>query len=322
MHTPTFNLPGITGIINRHRKFILTITVLCGLLAAVSSLFQKKKYEATVEFIPYNSHYSDRNNVFRSDEARFIGYFADAGDIDRIIAIAKSETVRDKVLAALPEIEEAYKLDHTIRKERIKINKLYEKYFNVKRTPNQTMQISYTIQDSVLAAEVVNTILQTVEAEYKHYINSINKNIHTAISQKVLEIDSVITIFTDSLATLRDRYHIYDIVNPARANIINGTFKNNGIPGFARGLEELQHIEAIKDQMVKDRATYTSLLSEYSTGRSANEMPMVHIISPATPLLTAINPGTVLSSISAMLIGLFFTVLFVLIRTAFANKPR
>lgn len=321
MKVPVYNLPQIAQILRKNRKFILTIMILCAVLAAVIYFLKPKMYKTKAEFIAYNALYTDRQNIFRLDEARYIGYFAGESEMDRIIAIVESGVLQDRVINEL-NLATVYpglknKKD-TLKKKASR--KIFNSSYRMAITDNLTMSLSYVAPDSVLAMNVVNKILTVMEEEYKNYINSMSNHILEALGHKIGETDSVIAIMTDSLVKLRDHYQIYDLINPARQNIINGSFKNNGVPGFARGLEEIQHIEAIKDQMVKDRAAYTSLYNEHSTGRDLNQMPLIHMITYPESEVEEYGMKLFFTLLSAILLGGFFSAVFVLFRNAFQHK--
>jgi hypothetical protein len=166
-----------------------------------------------------------------------------------------------------------------------------------------------------VAANVANEAVSVVEEVYRGYFNDLRSNICKAIADKSREADSSIEKLTDTLARLRDRYGIYDIVNPARAGIGITTPKGNGSQGFARGMEELQNLEAIKDQMVKDRAGYTSLIAEFSTGTKAGQLPLVHVITAASPPIEHTGLTLLPTILGGMFLGLFFSTVIVLIST-------
>ena len=124
----------------------------------------------------------------------------------------------------------------------------------------------------------------------------------------------MIVVLTDSLAELREQYAIYDIISPSRHNIMLSRMEYNGKPGFAKGMEQIQNIESMKDQLVSDRAKQYSLASQYTTGEKMNSLPLIHIVKSARPAYKALGPGHIMIGMTCGLLGLFFSSIFILIR--------
>ena len=118
-------------------------------------------------------------------------------------------------------------------------------------------------------------------------------------------------MYTDSLASMRDRNNIYGLISPSRKNTMTSDVKGGG-KGFGRAIEEVQNIESIKDQLVIDRARYISLINEH-TATTNSAMDYLKVTTTAVPPSGPMGPPLLTILGSAMAIGLFFSVLFVLI---------
>lgn len=310
---PEFDLIDIAQALSKRRRIILIVTLACGLIAALFFLLTKRDYEAKAEFFVSNPQYADRNNLFRTNESQFLDYFTNEDDMDKVLAIANSENLRAKVVDR-QGLYQIYQLDTGDRKDQAKMALRFRKNYKAKRTDNQSMEITYTDTNPELAANVANEAVRVVEDIYTGYFNDLRHSIYKAIERKADQNDSAIAVLTDSLAHMRDRYGIYDIISPTRPGIMNvGGMRSNGKPSFGRGVEEVQNIEAIKDQYVRDRAAYVSLMNEFSTGTRENELPLIHVITAASRPIEFKGLGLVLTIIAGMLIGLFFTAVSVLI---------
>src|SRR5579875_2894507 len=112
MSTPNFDLVDIVHTIRNRRRFVIIITILAVLVGIAFFYVRKKRYIAKTEFLIMNPLYTDRNNIFRNTEMRFIDYFAGEDDIDRVIAIAESDTVIDKIIR-IKNLAYYYKVDTT-----------------------------------------------------------------------------------------------------------------------------------------------------------------------------------------------------------------
>ncbi|MFI4963604.1 MAG: hypothetical protein ACHP6H_07100, partial [Legionellales bacterium] len=162
---------------------------------------------------------------------------------------------------------------------------------------------------------VANMSVQVLEETFRHYYTSMKEGMAKSISDKVKQLDSSITTLTDTLANLRDRYGIYGLISPARQNVTTGDIKGGG-KGFGKGIENIQNIESIKDQLVTDRAHYISLLNEFSAA-SAGSMEYLKLISRALPPTAPTGPSMKMVLLVAGFLGLFFSIIYVLMMDYF-----
>lgn len=308
--TPRFDLVDIAKTIQSRRKLIIGITVAAAILGVVGYLIQKKKYKSISEFIVTNPEFGDRSNLFRNIDTRSIDYFASEDDMDRVIAFAKSDMVRDRVIQNTG-LYKIYELNPNDLKDQEKMGNKYKKNFEIIRTENKNLEVSYVDNSPKVSADVTNEIVNVVEETYRNYFNSIKADISRSIENRAHEIDSNINVLTDSLAVLRDRYKIYGIVSPNRQSIVNGDVKA-AAPDFGRGMEQIQNVEAVKDQLVIDRAKYTSLLNEFATGTNTNELSYVKVISTAMPPIKPSGLGLILTVVACTFVGFFLSVIVVL----------
>lgn len=308
--TPRFDLVDIAKTIQSRRRLIIGITVAAAILGVIGYLIQKKKYKSISEFIVTNPEFGDRSNLFRNIDTRSIDYFASEDDMDRVIAFAKSDMVRDRVIQNTG-LYEIYKLDPKDLKDQEKMGNKYKKNFEIIRTENKNLEVSYVDNSPKVSADVTNEIVSVVEETYRNYFNSIKGDISRSIENRANEIDSNINVLTDSLAHMRDRYKIYGIVSPNRQSIVNGDVKPASAD-FGRGIEQIQNVEAVKDQLVIDRAKYTSLLNEFATGTKLNELSYVKVISTAMPPIKPSGLGLILTVAACTFVGFFLSVIVVL----------
>ena len=118
-------------------------------------------------------------------------------------------------------------------------------------------------------------------------------------------------MLTDSLAAMRDHYGIYAILSPNRASIVPNDMKGSG-KGYGRAIEEIQNVEATKDQLVGDRAHYVSNLNEFGAAKN-DAMQYLKVITRAVPPVSPTGPSLTMTVTVAMLCGLLFSSIFVLL---------
>ena len=179
------------------------------------------------------------------------------------------------------------------------------------------MEVSYIAYDPVTAANVANMSVKVLEETWRNYYTTMKNGMAGSIKDQLHKLDSSIAMLTDSLSNMRDRYGIYSIISPGRQNVISGDMRGGG-KGYGRAVEEIQNVEAIKDQMVTDRAHYISVMNEFeaTTGKS---MDFLKVTTRAIPPTSPTGPGVGITLLAAALLGIFFSSLWVLIAGYFSK---
>jgi uncharacterized protein involved in exopolysaccharide biosynthesis len=310
----SFDLIDIIRTIQKQKRFIIIITAVGIALAGTFLVVKTKKYKAEARFFVNNPLYGDRSTLFRSVETRYVDYFGGDDDVDKILALSNSDTVRNRIIRNC-QFQDVYKKDINDPKDYDYLMMVFKKNFNIKRTEYKDVEVSYTAYDPQTAANVANMSVKVLEETYRQYYTYIKNGIYKSIDDQVIKLDSSINALTDTLAGMRDQYGIYSIISPARQNVIVGEMKGGG-KGYGRAIEELQNIESIKDQLVADRAHYVSALNEFNaTTNSA--MDFLKVITRALPPVNPAGLGATLTIVAAALLSFFFSTLYVLMMAYF-----
>ncbi len=309
--TNRFDLIDIAQTLQRRRGFIFTIALIAALSGAVAWLLGTRKYKAYASVLVANPLYSDRNNLFRNDKVTFVDYFGREDDIDKVLAVAKSDQTHGIIINYM-QLAKTYKLDTSKEEDRVKLATRFKKSFDVKRTEYQNVEISYTDPDPKLAADLANNAVRLIDEIYTGYYNGLRLNARRSLENRLVKTDSMIGGLTDSLASMRDRFHIYDILSPTRTGN-TGTPSHAGGAGYGRAIEEIQNIEATKDQLVTDRARIVSLINEFSAGTATGDQPQIQVISPANIPDKPTGLNLVLTIVVCLAAGLLFATLWVLV---------
>lgn len=314
MSSPRFDLVDIVQTIRKHRRFVLIVTTIALVVGVLFFLTRKKAYTSEAQFFVSNPLMSDRNSLYGGSDAR-LDYFADEDDIDRVIALAESDTVVVEVIKR-SGLDATNKLNVNDPKELNKLKNIYLKNLKVKRTEYTMMEVTYTDPEPDQAAKVANVAVQVIENAYRSFYNTRRSGIFASLQKKFNEQDSVVRVLTDTLAKLRDESGIYDLISPNRNNLVtSAVVSRNPGPGMGIYVEQIQNVEAIKDGIVIDQTRITTLLQQFSTGTNSDELKLFHIISTARPPLEPKGPGIVIIAIASILLGFFFSVIYILLTT-------
>ena len=178
------------------------------------------------------------------------------------------------------------------------------------RTEFKGLLLGYTDTDPDRAAAVANETVRILENVYGGFYKDMRQNMYQSVIDKIHEEDSTINAFTDTLIRLRDMYGIYDIISPSRYNLMLGSMKANTHANYGSGVEKIQNIESIKDQLVSDRARQTSLANQYATGNKKEQLPLLKIVTPAKNPVKHKGLGGILTVLVCTILGFFFSIVY------------
>jgi capsular polysaccharide biosynthesis protein len=314
MATPSFDLIDIIRTIQKKRLFIIIITVLAMLLGGLFLAVKKKKYKASASFLVNNPHYGDRSTLFRSMETRYVDFFGGDDELDKVTALANSDTVKDRIIRNC-QFQVVYNQDINDAKGHAQLMSIFNKGFNLKRSEYKDIEVSFVAYDPVTAANVANMTVKVIEETYRHFYTAMKQNMYYSINLKVAQLDSSITALTDTLGAMRDKYGIYSLISPARQGMTSGDIHGNG-DHLGKAIEEIQNIESLKDALVTDRAHYISNLNEFATSENES-MDFLKLITRAVPPTSTTGPSVSLVLIVAGCLGLFFSTIYVLMMAYF-----
>jgi len=242
-----------------------------------------------------------------------LDYFASEDDIDRVMALAESDTVVMRVIAESGFAADN-KLDINVPEQRNKVRSLYIKGLQMKRTEYTLVQVSFTADEPERSARVVNTTVRVLEEAYRGFYLARKKAILGSLEKKYKEQDSTIRVLSDTLAVMRDKSGIYDLISPNRNNLVTSAISSKG-GDIGKYVEDIQNVEAIKDGIVIDQTRITSLIQQFSTGTGDHELDLFHIITVGRAPLDTKGPGIAIVMIGSILLGLFFSCVYVLLTT-------
>lgn len=298
MSNPRFDLVDIIQTLRKHGKLLLIAVIVSAMLGGLFYVFGKKNYKAEADFIISNPLYADRNNLFRNRDTRFVDYFGGDDDLDRVLVIASSDTLRNTVAEQL-NLWDAYKLDRTKPEDRLKMKEIFKDKYKMERTEYTTGKVYFEDTDPARAAAVANLSIEVSENIFRSYYLKMKNNVANSVRERIDEIDSKLAELTlEQVELLKNRTNI----SGTDAYLVQETKQNE--------------IAVLKEQLIKDKANNVSILNELLTGVDSNDQNRyVQVITPATPPEKPAGIGMVLTVIGAAFFGFFFVAIYLLIIT-------
>ncbi|MFI5195540.1 MAG: hypothetical protein ACHQD8_00485 [Chitinophagales bacterium] len=300
------SLTDVAASIRKHYRLITAVTIAAVIVGAMFYILGPQKYKAKTEFILRNPMYGDRTVIYNND-SRLFDYFANEDDLDKIIILSGTDIVQ-KVVIRNMRLAQAYKIDTTNPEAVMRLENMFNRNMKVTRTEYKDIILTYADADPKLAIAVANECVHVLDNTFSEYYREMRKGMYESILDKIHDQDSAINSLTDTLISLRDQYGIY----ASKYNIMLNSMKDNIDKKYGRGIEQIQNIELIKDELVADRAGQITLINHYKTGLKDNQLPMIKVVTPAK----IPNPPSVLKGILVTLIcgamGFLFSTLIML----------
>ncbi len=314
MSTPRFDLVDVVQTLRKNLRLLIIVSVITMVLGGLFFAFGRKYYKAESTYLMSNPLYTDRSNLFQEKQIQFVDYFAGDDDVDRMMTLAESDTVIYDV-AKKTKLDAAWGLDLNNPKQAHKLRQTFKDNYKAIRNEYNSVTISYTDIDPQRATDVTNQCVSSIETIFTSYYMSQRSKALNSIDDKLVELDGKLNTLTDSLASLRNTYNIYDLISPNRENLVTNSIKSNGSADFGKGMELVQNLEAVKDRLVTDKAQYTSLRNQYAASLDSQNRNLMHVISHAKVPGKPKGLGFILTLVVAGMIGFFFTSVYVLIST-------
>jgi LPS O-antigen subunit length determinant protein (WzzB/FepE family) len=227
--------------------------------------------------------------------------------VDRGMTMIESKDVEDSVIKAA-DLYNAYKLDASKSKDRNAMHERYRASFEAKRTENASIMCFYKDTDPARSAKVLDLIVQITDYKFREYLSIVKNNSEERVNKKIANMTDEINIYTDSLVKLRNQYQIFDLISPNRQNTQIGSINGSGKNNAAEGIEVIQNLEALKDQLVIARADLQSTATELKTDKMDEVKLFYYVSTPSEPNKPH-GLGFILTVVASVLVAFFFSVL-------------
>ncbi len=307
-----FDLFEIVRIGLKWWKHIAAFAFIIAVATAIYMFTLKNVYSSSAVFYPAGALIGTRDNLFRTEVQDGLDMIGLDNEVDRLVAIGNSSPILSDLIKKF-DMPKHYKIDVVKDpKGNEKVYKLFSKAFKVSKGANNNLELSMSDRDDVLASKIANDALIAIQENVRSYYSNSAEGIAQAMELQMKMQDSTISSLTEKLIVLRDKYGIYDIISPSRKTEASVNTRN------ARGLEEVQTLEELKDKYVMDRAKYESIRNEFRTSKSKS-IPYLHVIQYPTSGGAKVGPFRTLSVLGAAAVGVFLGLLFAVIIEYYAT---
>ena len=169
----------LTEALVKQRKFLLLITAVPTVIAAMISLLLPKEYLSQTSILPANSRFSDMARFKANELKELYSAFGSGDDLDRIYATARSWPVMMKMVDSFRLVEH-YRLTGKKARAREAALKEIRENCSIVKTEYGELHIKVWDKDSVQAASIANAMVAETEKVHQdlyrtYYAESLRK---------------------------------------------------------------------------------------------------------------------------------------------------
>ncbi len=304
-----FDLVDILRALFRKKKFIIYFTIASVVLGTVWALFQQDRFTSRTIFIVKGMATLDRNQMFRQTAFPDKQFFATEDEIDYIVTIGQSDNLRGYIADKF-NMGEVYGL-----KDPAKVSKKIKRRFKLTRNDTKNMELYFTDEDPKRAQAIGQAATDWIEDTYRQFFIESNKDILKALKTKTAGMDTLLLQLEDSIQTLRAQYGIYNQLLPLRGTAL-ATAPQAATAQQAAGMEQLQQLTSLKDQLIADRANFHSLMNEYTVGVQEEKINMFYRVQQADEPNMRSFPNLLLIIGICLVAGFFFACILVVLQAS------
>jgi uncharacterized protein involved in exopolysaccharide biosynthesis len=172
-------MPDLINVFVKRWKFILGLTLLSAVVGLVVTLFSPKEYLSTATALPVSSFVADKARIFNPNIEELYSDFGTADDLDKLEGTAILDTI---FIAASNELELAthYGMENS-GEGPYKAAMYLKKNSRINRSAYGELKVKVWDKDRNMAAEIANTLMQSIQKLHQHLQNESSVAILKAI---------------------------------------------------------------------------------------------------------------------------------------------
>lgn len=203
----------ILPILWHKRKVIVLSMAAAMVLMSFASLLMPDYYKGAVLFYPVSE--SLQQPIVNVADPQ-LTLFGNDKDVDRLLSIANSAALKQELIEAL-DLYNHYKLNKQNRKDRIKIYKKLDVYYDVEKTSFDAIRVSYEDLSPEKAAEFANVALQKIDEKAVMLASESRNRLTNSLASEIAKKQQQLDVITQSLREIKEQYGIYDLQSQAEA---------------------------------------------------------------------------------------------------------
>lgn len=183
-------------------KPLIITTILAGVIAAAFSMLMPNYYESKVVFQPINPAMLDRSMF--SSEGKPIYMFGSKADIDRVITLAKSNSMLSWVYKTF-DLMKHYEIDPAGKEAGYKLNKKFMSNFSIMKNSQGAVDLTVLDVNPILARDIANNMVLQIDSLNREMIVGKKRDkvaiLKTEVNNKQKIVDNMSAELTSLIRT-------------------------------------------------------------------------------------------------------------------------
>lgn len=209
------NLLGVVQSLWTWRRPIIIVSLVAAVGTAIISLFLPNYFKATTVFLAASPDQATPEMISGMTNQRS-QYYGSGNDIDRLLTIAESSELVDFLVDSF-NLYEHYDIDTSLEKAPFRVREEFFGLYEVEKTKRDAITLSVEDKDRELAAQMANVARAKVDEIAQHLIKEGQQKAIETFRRDIQEKQRQITMLSDTLASLRRIYGVYNTNAQAEA---------------------------------------------------------------------------------------------------------
>ena len=204
------NLIGLIKTVWKWKKTILAVTFVCTLLSIIASLMMPNYYKSTSLF--YASSQDLAKPMPIGDSDRQVNYYGDDSDNDRLLSIAHSLPLKKYLIDSF-DLYAHYKIKKNSATAEHKVRKKLGSLMSIQKSKFGALTLGIEDKNKEMSYKMAKASTDYIDRTASGQWKSSQQTLLDSYAAKIVESESTILVFNDSLSQLKKKYGIFDLVN-------------------------------------------------------------------------------------------------------------
>lgn len=205
---PNESLLGVFRTIYQWRKRLIYTTLAVGIATALISLLLSNYYQASTTFFAANSDLTKPDRIFGPPGSN-VEYFGSGADIDRILTIASSTQLLDRLIDTF-DLFDRYRINPESPKARERARLKLSGHLSVNQTKYDGITIMIEDTDPEQAALMANTARDLVDQVARDYVRDSQLRLLATYEVSINTKQTYLNDLADSLEQVQRAFGVYD----------------------------------------------------------------------------------------------------------------
>ncbi len=279
----TFDSPDVITFLLKNFKLLATVTFIGAVVSIVVSLSIEPLFKSSATVFPASSS-SISNDLLSSNLSRKdILRFGDEQEVEQMLQVLHSDVIRDAVVKKF-KLMEHYDIDSAEAFPQTKLNRMYSKNIQFKRTQYQSVVIEVLDKDPQMAADIANSITQLFDTAMTKMkrdraliaLTLVEKEYHSALKNLGIMQDSLKQIQLLGINNYESQSEVFNDAY-AQALLTSNTSRIKELEEKLALLSEYGGAyTSLRDQIIYETERISRLKAKYTEARIDYEHSLPH----------------------------------------------